>query len=100
MALEVEVEICFLLLDCAVKIFYATTTLNASHQVAIAFTEDLKCGCSKFQWAFNHLTWLVTLLSEAIFKIPQMDDSVLVCCGQKWVDARHIMDWHGQVHFC
>ena len=48
MTLEVKVEISFLLNKSAVKIFYATATLYASHQVAIAFTKDLKRGCSKF----------------------------------------------------
>jgi hypothetical protein len=100
MTLEVEVEMSFLLKNSAVKIFDATATLYATHQVAIAFTEDLKCGRSKFERAFDDLTWLVGLLFKAIFEVPQVDDAVLVRCGQKWVDAGHKMDRHGQIHFC
>jgi hypothetical protein len=48
MALEVEVKVRFLLKAFAVKIFYATTTLNASHKVAVSCTEYLNCGCGKF----------------------------------------------------
>jgi len=97
--LKVEVVVLLLRQRRAIKIFHAATTLNAPHKVSIPFAEDLDRCCCKFQRAFDHLAWLVILLFEAIFEIPQVNNSVLMRCNQKRVHAWHIMNWHRQIHF-